>query len=250
MKNIAEIREELSKLKENSLNEFISTYSFDERTGVKKLVEKAGVRLATYNNELQRVNQMIKFERDFCKSGYICGIDEVGRGPLAGPVVAAAVIFPKDLIIPYVNDSKKLTESKREELYNLIACESISFGIGSVDNKEIDEINILQATFKAMRKAVSSLTIKPDIILVDGNKKIPDLSIKQVPIVKGDAKSFSIAAASIVAKVLRDRYMKEMDAVYPMYDFSSNKGYGSKIHKLGIKNFGLSPLHRKSFIHL
>lgn len=250
MKNITEIREELFNSKVQSLSNFISFYSNDERKGVKQLVKTAQIRLLDYENELKRVTQMSKFEREFSENGYICGVDEVGRGPLAGPVVAAAVIFPKDFVVPYVNDSKKLTESKREELYNLIICEAITFGIGSVDNEEIDKINILQATFKAMRQAISSLKVRPDIILVDGNKTIPELPIEQKAIVKGDSKSFSIAAASIVAKVLRDRYMKEMDTVYPMYDFKSNKGYPSSKHKKGIKDFGLSPLHRKTYIHL
>ena len=164
-------------------------------------------------------------------------------------MVAAAVVFPKDLIIPYVNDSKKLTETKREELFNHIMCEAISVGFGSVDNSRIDEINILESTFEAMRQAVSELNVKPDIVLVDGNKKIPGLDITQHALVGGDAKCLSIAAASIVAKVVRDRYMKEMDIKYPMYDFASNKGYGSKKHINGIKEFGISPIHRRTFVH-
>ena len=249
MKNISEIREEYANCNTSNLGEFVAYYGTDNRSGVKKIVEMAQKKLIDYDEEISRVSSMAKFERQFSENGYICGVDEVGRGPLAGPVVAAAVIFPKDLIIPYVNDSKKLKESKREELFNHIMSEAISVGFGSVDNSRIDEINILQSTFEAMKQAVSDLNIKPDIILVDGNKKIPGLDIMQHTIVSGDAKSLSIAAASIVAKVVRDRYMKEMDIKYPMYDFASNKGYGSKKHYTGIKEFGISPIHRKTFIH-
>ena len=249
MKNISEIRDEYTNCSIQSLGEFITYYNLDERNGVKKIVLAAKKKLKEYETEISRISTMSKFERQFCENGYICGIDEVGRGPLAGPVVAAAVIFPKDLIIPYVNDSKKLTEAKREELFNHIMCEAISVGFGSVDNSRIDEINILQSTFEAMREAVSALNVRPDIILVDGNKKIPGLDIIQETVVGGDAKSLSIAAASIVAKVVRDRYMKEMDIKYPMYDFASNKGYGSKKHITGIREFGISPIHRKTFVH-
>ena len=249
MKNISEIREEYANCNTSNLGEFVAYYGTDNRSGVKKIVEMAQKKLIDYDEEISRVSSMAKFERQFSENGYICGVDEVGRGPLAGPVVAAAVIFPKDLIIPYVNDSKKLKESKREELFNHIMSEAISVGFGSVDNSRIDEINILQSTFEAMIQAVSDLNIKPDIILVDGNKKIPGLDIMQHTIVSGDAKSLSIAAASIVAKVVRDRYMKEMDMKYPMYEFASNKGYGSKKHYTGIKEFGISPIHRKTFIH-
>jgi len=199
--------------------------------------------------ERVRLEGMREFENKYSDLAYVAGIDEAGRGPLAGPVVAAAVVFPKDLIIPYVNDSKKLTETKREELFNHIMCEAISVGFGSVDNSRIDEINILESTFEAMRQAVSELNVKPDIVLVDGNKKIPGLDITQHALVGGDAKCLSIAAASIVAKVVRDRYMKEMDIKYPMYDFASNKGYGSKKHINGIKEFGISPIHRRTFVH-
>lgn len=249
MKNISEIRDEYAACSVQGLNEFIICYDLDERNGVKKIIAAARKKLEEYEAEIIRVSSMSKFERQFCEHGYICGVDEVGRGPLAGPVVAAAVVFPKDIIVPYINDSKKLTEAKREELFNHIMCEAVSVGFGSVDNNKIDEINILQSTFEAMRQAVSDLNVKPDIVLVDGNKKIPSLNINQQAIVKGDAKSLSIAAASIVAKVVRDRYMKEMGIKYPMYDFASNKGYGSKKHLTGIKEFGISPIHRKSFIH-
>ena len=249
MKNILEIREEYTSCSIPNLGEFITYYRSDERNGVKKIVESAIRKLEEYEAEIIRIKSMSRFERQFSENGYICGVDEVGRGPLAGPVVAAAVIFPKDLIIPYVNDSKKIKESKREELFNHIMSGAISVGFGSVDNKRIDEINILQSTFEAMRQAVSALSTKPDIVLVDGNKKIPNLNIEQQAVVGGDAKCISIAAASIVAKVVRDRFMKDMDLKYPMYDFAANKGYGSPKHYAGIREFGISPIHRETYIH-
>lgn len=249
MKNISEIKEEYANYSIPKLREFVACYRNDERSGVKKIIEMAKKKFENYEMEISRVKSMSKFERQFSENGYICGVDEVGRGPLAGPVVAAAVIFPKDLIIPYINDSKKVKETKREELFNCIMSEAISVGFGSVDNNRIDEINILQATFEAMREAVSALNIRPDIVLVDGNKKIPILDIEQQAVVGGDSKCLSIAAASIVAKVVRDRFMKDMDLKYPMYGFASNKGYGSAKHYAGIREFGISPLHRKTYIN-
>ncbi|MGP1433452.1 MAG: ribonuclease HII [Catonella sp.] len=249
MKNISEIKEEYANYSIPKLREFVACYRNDERSGVKKIIEMAKKKFENYEMEINRVKSMSKFERQFSENGYICGVDEVGRGPLAGPVVAAAVIFPKDLIIPYINDSKKVKETKREELFNCIMSEAISVGFGSVDNNRIDEINILQATFEAMREAVSALNIRPDIVLVDGNKKIPILDIEQQAVVGGDSKCLSIAAASIVAKVVRDRFMKDMDLKYPMYGFASNKGYGSAKHYAGIREFGISPLHRKTYIN-
>ena len=190
---------------------------------------------------------MIDFEREIAGSTIYCGIDEAGRGPLAGPVVAAAVIMPRDGKIPYVNDSKQVSEKKREQLYEQILKEAVSYGVGIVDAKRIDEINILQATYEAMREAISKLSVKPDILLNDA-VTIPGVSIRQVPIIKGDAKSISIGAASIVAKVTRDRLMVEYDAVMPGYDFAANKGYGTKKHIEGLKELGPSPIHRMTFI--
>ena len=248
MKNISEIKEEYANYTISQLGEFVACYKEDTRSGVQKIIEMAKKKFENYEIEINRVKAMSKFERQFSENGYICGVDEVGRGPLAGPVVAAAVIFPKDWIIPYINDSKKVKETKREELFNYIMSEAISVGFGSVDNNRIDEINILQATFEAMREAVSALNIRPDIVLVDGNKKIPNLDIEQQAVVGGDSKCLSIAAASIVAKVVRDRFMKDMDLKYPMYGFATNKGYGSSKHYEGIREFGISPLHRKTYI--
>ena len=177
----------------------------------------------------------------------ICGTDEAGRGPLAGPVVAGAVILPKNETILYLNDSKKLSEKKREALYDEIMEKAVATGIGIVSPARIDEINILQATYEAMRIAVSNLKVHPDILLNDA-VTIPEVDILQVPIIKGDAKSISIAAASIIAKVTRDRMMVEYDKVIPGYDFASNKGYGTKAHIAGLKELGPSPIHRTTFI--
>lgn len=191
----------------------------------------------------------LEFENQAYDDGYeiVCGIDEAGRGPLAGPVYAAAVILPKGYVVEGVNDSKKLSEKKRELLFDKIKNEALSYSIGTASNEEIDEINILQATFLAMRRAVDGLSIKPDIALVDGNKT-PGLNIAEKSIIKGDAKSANIAAASILAKVSRDRYMLKMSEVYPDYQFEKHKGYGTKLHYEMIEKYGISPIHRKSFL--
>lgn len=178
---------------------------------------------------------------------YICGIDEAGRGPLAGPVVAGAVILPKDCRILYINDSKKLSEKRRNELFDIIKEEAVTYGIGIIDAARIDEINILQATYEAMRSAINNLNPSPDILLNDA-VTIPKVDIKQVPIIKGDAKSISIAAASVLAKVTRDRIMEEYDKKYPEYGFAKHKGYGTKQHIQALEQFGASPIHRRTFI--
>ena len=228
--------------------DFIKEYSSDDRAGVKKLVEAANKRLDALYKEIARIETMKKYEKEYENLGYLCGIDEVGRGPLAGPVYAAAVILPKDCDILYLNDSKKLSEKKREELYDVIMEKAVAVGIGSSTCERIDEINILQATYEAMTKAVNSLSVKPGGLLIDA-VHIPQLEeYKQISIIKGDAKSISIAAASIVAKVTRDRIMKEYAEVYPEYGFDSNKGYGSADHISAIKKYGPCPIHRRSFI--
>ena len=198
--------------------------------------------------ELERLETMRLYEKEYASCKYICGIDEVGRGPLAGPVVAGAVILPKDCDILYINDSKKLTAAKREELYDEIMEKAVAAGIGMVSPQRIDEINILQATYEAMREAISKLEPAPDILLNDA-VTIPEVTIPQVPIIKGDAKSISIGAASIIAKVTRDRLMVEYDQILPEYGFASNKGYGSAEHIAALKKYGPSPIHRRSFIH-
>ena len=191
----------------------------------------------------------LEYEKKVQKEGYeiVCGIDEAGRGPLAGPVYAAAVILPKGHIIERVNDSKKLSEKKREILFDKIIDECLSYSVGIATNEEIDEINILQATFLAMRRAVEGLDIIPDIALVDGNKT-PGLDIPERSIVKGDSKSASIAAASIIAKVSRDRYMFKAAKEYPQYQFEKHKGYGTKLHYEMIEKYGISPIHRRTFL--
>lgn len=197
--------------------------------------------------EKQRTYEMFSFEREYADRQFICGIDEVGRGPLAGPVVACAVILPKDCDILYLNDSKKVTERRRNLLYDEINEKAVSVGIGVVSWERIDEINILQATYEAMRQAINNLSVKPDILLNDA-VTIPKVDIEQVPIIKGDAKSASIAAASIVAKVTRDRMMVEYGEKYPEYNFASNKGYGTKEHTDAIRKIGPCEIHRRSFI--
>jgi len=197
--------------------------------------------------ELERTESMSVYEKEYDMCRYICGIDEVGRGPLAGPVVAGAVILPKDNPILYLNDSKKLSAKKRELLYDEIMEKAVAAGIGIAGPQRIDEINILQATYEAMRMAIADLKVRPDILLNDA-VTIPEVDIPQVPIIKGDAKSVSIAAASIIAKVTRDRLMVEYDAVLPGYDFAKNKGYGTKAHIAGLKELGPSPIHRATFI--
>ena len=197
--------------------------------------------------EIKRTELMKEFDREYKIYGTVCGIDEAGRGPLCGPVVAAAVILPDEYNILYINDSKKLSETKREEVYKEIDKYAVSYGVGIVSPERIDEINILQATYEAMRTAIHKLSVTPDILLNDA-VTIPMVDIKQVPIIKGDAKSQSIAAASIVAKVTRDHLMEEYDKLYPEYGFAKHKGYGTAAHIAAIKENGICPLHRLSFV--
>lgn len=247
LKKIGVIKEELQAAEETMLPSFITEYQKDERAGVQKMVQQAQKRLDNLAKERARIETLKKYEREYEACGYICGIDEVGRGPLAGPVVAGAVILPKDCNILYINDSKKLSEKKREELYDIIMEQAVATGIGMVGPGRIDEINILQATYEAMREAIHNLSVTPDILLNDA-VTIPEVPIHQIPIIKGDAKSISIGAASIIAKVTRDRLMVEYDKVMPEYGFASNKGYGSKEHIEALKKYGPSPIHRRSFI--
>ena len=246
-RKIGQIKEELKAATEAMLPSFIMAYESDERSGVIKLVEQAKKRLQKLEEERKRIWKLQEYERKYGQYTYICGIDEVGRGPLAGPVVAGAVILPKDCDILYINDSKKLTAAKREELYDEIMEKAVAAGIGMVSPQRIDEINILQATYEAMREAISKLEPAPDILLNDA-VTIPEVTIPQVPIIKGDAKSISIGAASIIAKVTRDRLMVEYDQILPEYGFASNKGYGSAEHIVAIKEYGPCPIHRKTFI--
>lgn len=221
-----------------------------------KAEEREQKALVKLNAERARIETMKEFEYKYAEFKFICGIDEVGRGPFAGPVVAGAVILPKDEEILYLNDSKKLSEKKREELYDIIMDKAVAVGLGLETNEVIDEINIKRATHSAMRKAIKDLKnpktgemFTPDILLVDA-EHIPDVDIKQVGIIKGDAKSISIAAASIIAKVTRDRMMVEYDKIYPGYDLAGNKGYGTAAHIAAIKELGMTPIHRRSFVHI
>lgn len=200
--------------------------------------------------ELERLTKLKEIENDLYSKGmnYICGIDEAGRGPLAGPVVVASVIMPKDSMIEGVNDSKKISESKREQIYEKIIEEASSYGVGIIDQKEIDEINILNATKKGLTTSLKELKVRPDIILVDALTGIDTLQIPYQSIIKGDAKAYSISAASIIAKVTRDRIMRQWDEIYPQYGFAKHKGYGTAAHIAAIKEYGICPLHRLSFV--
>ena len=249
MKSISEIKAELENADKDTRESLLELCKKDTRKGVLKLVEKYEKQKAAMAEELERLKKMHEFEDKYSEYEYIAGIDEAGRGPLAGPVVAASVILPKDCEILYLNDSKQLSVKRRDELFDEIKQKAIAYGIGIVSQGRIDDINILQAPYEAMREAIGRMSEKqnPDLLLVDA-VHIPDVDIKQVGIVKGDAKSVSIAAASILAKVTRDRFMVEMDKLYPEYGFASHKGYGSKFHIEAIKKYGASPIHRQTFI--
>lgn len=247
--SIQKIKEIFQAAAVDVLPELLLSYEADGRAGVQNVLKSARKRIEALEKEKKRTESLKVYEREYEALGYVCGIDEVGRGPLAGPVVAGAVILPKDCQILYLNDSKQLSEKKREELYDIIMAEAVATGIGYATPERIDEINILQATYEAMREAISKLSVKPNVLLNDA-VTIPsvDAAIKQVPIIKGDAKSVSIAAASIIAKVTRDRLMVEYDSVFPEYGFASNKGYGAATHIEALKKYGPTPIHRKSFI--
>lgn len=244
---IGSIKEKFANTPVEKLGDMIEVYSADLRSGVQKEIEKAYKKIEALEKEKARVDALWKYEREYASFAYVCGIDEVGRGPLAGPVVAGAVILPKDCDILYINDSKKLSEKKREELYDVIMEKAVAVGLGYATPERIDEINILQATYEAMREAISKLSVSPDILLNDA-VTIPGVDCKQVPIIKGDAKSISIGAASIIAKVTRDRLMVDYDTIYPEYGFASNKGYGASAHIEALKKYGPTPIHRKTFI--
>ena len=245
--SIQEIKGKLQAAEVSELEALIHRYEQDERVSVQKMLESAHKRITAYEKELLRIDKLKEYERKYAEYTYICGIDEVGRGPLAGPVVAGAVIFPPECDILYINDSKQLSEKKREELYDVIMEKAVACAVGYATPERIDEINILQATYEAMRDAINSLTVRPQLLLNDA-VTIPKVEIPQVPIIKGDAKSISIGAASIIAKVTRDRLMREYDKVFPEYDFAGNKGYGSAAHIAALKKYGPTPIHRRSFI--
>lgn len=247
MEKTGEIKARFTLAKIEQLAELSAIYEADPRAGVQAEVKKALKKLQALEDEKRRTWQMKSFEREYENLGYVCGIDEVGRGPLAGPVVAGAVILPKDCQILYLNDSKQLSAKKREELYGVIMESAVCVGLGFVGPERIDEINILQATYEAMRQAIDKLDPRPEVLLNDA-VTIPGVTIRQVPIIKGDAKSVSIAAASIVAKVTRDRLMEQYDTVFPEYGFAANKGYGAQKHMEALKKYGPTPIHRRSFL--
>lgn len=242
------IKEEFKNLTPEQIPAQIALYQEDERKGVQNFLLSQQKKVDKYYQEIERIENLCQYEKEYSQYDFICGIDEVGRGPLAGPVVAGAVVLPKGSRILYINDSKKLSAKKREELFDIIKEEAVSVGIGMASPERIDEINILQATYEAMRQAISMLEPQPTLLLNDA-VNIPGEPMKQVSIIKGDAKSISIGAASIIAKVTRDAMMVEYDKIYPEYDFASNKGYGSAKHIEALKKYGPCPIHRKSFIH-
>ena len=246
--SIKEIDNRLKEAGDAEREQLMVAYASDDRAGVQKLLEKYRKQKEKLLAEKERLAKMRQYEEKYADHhAWICGIDEVGRGPLAGPVVAGAVILPKDCEILYLNDSKKLSAAKRDVLYEEIMEKAVAVGIGMASPARIDTINILQATYEAMRQAIGNLKVTPDLLLNDA-VTIPEVVIPQVPIIKGDAKSVSIAAASIVAKVTRDRLMEEYDKVLPGYGFASNKGYGSAEHIKALQTFGPTPIHRRSFI--
>ncbi len=246
-KSIAQIKEEFEQADAAQRAVLYEVYSSDDRAGVKKLISAYRKKEEALQKERMRLEDMRSFEHKYSAYSLICGIDEAGRGPLAGPVVAGAVILPKDCEILYLNDSKKLSPAKREALYEEIMEKAEAVGVGMASPARIDEINILQATYEAMREAVDNLGVTPELLLNDA-VTIPDVSIPQVPIIKGDAKSVSIAAASIIAKVTRDRLMVQYDEILTGYGFARHKGYGSKDHIEAIRRLGPTPIHRQTFI--
>lgn len=246
---VKEIEVLLKETPQEALLETLEYFKEDQRASVKKLYDKSIKQLKAYEKSKEEWQQKLLFDQVFQEEGQILvGIDEVGRGPLAGPVVASAVILPTDCQLLGVKDSKKLSEEKREMLYDQIMKEALHVGIGIVEASVIDEINILQATFRAMHLAIEDLKVPYDVVLVDGDKTIPKLVTRQHAIIQGDNKSGSIAAASIIAKVTRDRMMRDYAKTYPEYDWESNKGYGSQKHYEGIRKYGITSLHRKTFL--
>ncbi|MBZ4646227.1 MAG: ribonuclease [Clostridia bacterium] len=243
-----EINTYLNNLPIDELEREINILKNDMRPSVIKLVTKYSKTLDRHFKEVERIHQLSRYENELYEKGirYIAGVDEAGRGPLAGPVFAAAVVLPPNTYIEGINDSKKLSERKREELYEIIISKALAYNITSVTEKEIDEINIRNAAHKAMLEAINSLKVRPDHALIDGDE-IKGMFLPCTAIVKGDSLSISIAAASILAKVTRDRYIKKFDSIYPQYGFGKHKGYGTKEHIQAIKTYGLCPIHRKSF---
>lgn len=248
-KSVKEINAIIESISPNEYLKYIDILKDDERKSVKNIAIKLAKKLDKIRDENERLEMINTFENEGYQKGYtyIGGIDEAGRGPLAGPVVAAVVVFKPGTKIEGINDSKKLSEAKRDELFDIIKEQALDYGIGIVQKDEIDEYNILNATYMAMKKAINCLKKTPDYLLVDA-AHVPDVNIDQKSIIKGDSKSISIAAASILAKVTRDSLMYEYDKMYPEYGFASHKGYGTDQHYKAIREHGITPIHRKSFL--
>lgn len=248
-KSVKEIKDIVDKLDYDKYLDYIEILKVDERKSVQNLALKMAKKLDAIRKENERLELINSYENEGYNKGYlyIGGIDEAGRGPLAGPVVAAVVVFKPNTKIEGINDSKKLSEQKREELFDIIKEKALDYGIGIVNHEEIDKFNILNATYMAMKKAINCLEKSPDYLLIDA-ATIPGINIEQKPIIKGDSKSISIAAASILAKVTRDNIMYQYEDMYPGYGFKSHKGYGTKEHYEAIKKHGICPIHRKSFL--
>lgn len=246
MTTIKEMQQRLELVTDLS-DPFLAEVANDQRSGVQKAIEKRKRAIQAELDEDLRLEQMLRYEKELYKAGYqaIAGIDEVGRGPLAGPVVAAAVILPPGCKIKGLNDSKKIPKKKHMAIYQAILDQALAIGIGIMDNTVIDQVNIYEATKLAMKEALSKLSLKPDYLLIDAMKL--DVEIPQESIIKGDANSLSIAAASIVAKVTRDKLMADYDKEFPGYDFAQNAGYGTKSHLQGLERNGVTPIHRKTF---
>ncbi len=246
---ISKFKELINLTEINQLDDLLKKFKDDKRDGIQKLIKSSKNKIAAYEKEILRMKEIQKFEQSCYNKGYklVGGVDEVGRGPLAGPVVTACVILPQGLVIEGINDSKKIPEKKREELYSIIMEKALSVSFGIVDNNVIDEINIYKATKQAMEVAINTANVTPDYLLIDA-MKLPNIKIPQESIIKGDERSISIGAASIVAKVHRDNLMKLYSEIYNEYDFGQNKGYGTKNHIDAIKKNGICPIHRKSFL--
>ena len=246
MQKIGEIKCEIQAAEPGEYATLFEKYKEDTRSGVRKLLEQLHKKEEAYQKELLRTEKMKEFERKYEDLGYVCGIDEVGRGPLIGSVVAACVVLPRDFVLEGLTDSKKLSEKKRDEFYKVIEDKAIAIGIGIVDERKIDEVNIYEATKVAMKEAIANCNIKPEHILIDAMPL--ECGIPTTSIIKGDLKSITISAASVIAKVTRDHMMMEMDALYPEYGFAGHKGYGAAKHIEAIKKYGPCPIHRRTFI--
>lgn len=245
---VKDIEESIKLMSIENALEYLNEIKMTQQANVNKLIEKYEKKLEKKRKEFLRLDEMMVYEKKAAEYGFnlVCGIDEAGRGPLAGPVVAGAVILPQNIYIEGLNDSKKVSPEKREVLFDIIGKSAIAYGVGIIDEKQIDKINILNATKEAMREAVRKLIVKPDCLLVDA-ERIENINIKQKAIIKGDTLSISIAAASIMAKVTRDRIMEQYDEIYPDYGFKKHKGYGTQEHIHAIKKFGICPIHRIGF---